>query len=258
MCGRVFVKSTFAELMRAFSAARRSDNLSDLDAGPRFNGAPSLVYPIIVADSDQSAFGVFTDARWGLVPSWSKDIPQPALAGRGRPAWPKVAPANARCETLKANGMFRGAYRARRCLVPVDGYFEWKAIKGAKVKQPYALAMKDGRPFCLGGIWEERRAADTGETSRTFAVVTCKPNDLVATIHDRMPLILHPEDYGRWLNPEEPDPSDLLMPFPAGLMRIWPVSKRVNKAGNEGADLIEPVEIETDADEDGGGQPRLL
>jgi len=99
-----------------------------------------------------------------------------------REAKPKVQPANARCETLKTNGMFRGAYRSRRCLVPVDGYFEWKAIKGKK--QPYALAMADGRPFCLAGIWESRPDPDArpGTEPKTFAIVTCTPNDLVATI----------------------------------------------------------------------------
>ena len=111
MCGRVFVESTFDELMGNFDAVRRS-NMPGLDRGPRYNGAPSLTYPIIVHDAD-AIHGAFTEARWGLIPSWVKE-PKP-----------KVMPANARCETLKTNGMFRGTYRSRRCLVPVDGYFEW-------------------------------------------------------------------------------------------------------------------------------------
>lgn len=230
MCGRVFIKSTFAELMAAFADVRREDNLADLDSGPRFNGAPSLSYPIIVADGD-AVQGRFTTARWGFIPSWVKE------------AKPKVQPANARCETLKTNGMFRGAYRSRRCLIPVDGYFEWRATK-SKIRQPYALAMKDGRPFCMAGIWEARADAEArpGTEQKTFCVVTCPPNDLVATIHDRMPMILHQRDYARWLG-EEPDPADLLVPFPSELMKMWPVSTRVNKAGNEGADLIEPINL---------------
>lgn len=230
MCGRVFVKSTFAELMAAFSGVKRDDNLADLESGPRFNGAPSLTYPIIITDKDASS-GRFTTAKWGLIPSWVKE------------AKPKVQPANARCESLKTNGMFRGAYRARRCLVPVDGYFEWKAIKGKK--QPYALAMADGRPFCLAGIWESRPDPDArpGTEPKTFAIVTCTPNDLVATIHDRMPVILHPKDYARWLG-EHPDPADLLAPFPSELMKIWPVSTRVNNVRNQETDLLDPIEPE--------------
>lgn len=232
MCGRVFVKSSFAELMAAFARVRRESNMPGLDAGPRYNGAPSLTYPIIVHDQDATD-GAFTDARWGLIPSWVRE------------AKPKVLPANARCETLKTNGMFRGAFKSRRCLVPVDGYFEWKANKGAK-KQPYALAMKSGRPFCIAGIWEPRRIPELAVEQKTFALITCAPNDLVATIHDRMPVILHEKDYARWLSPAVSDPSDLLVPFPGELMKIWPVSTRVNKAGTEGADLLDPVEIEED------------
>lgn len=230
MCGRVFVKSTFAELMAAFAEVRRQGNLADIESGPRYNGAPSLTYPIIVRDA-HSIRGAFTEARWGLIPSWVKE------------AKPKVQPANARCESVRTNGMFRGAYRSRRCLVPVDGYFEWKAIKGKK--QPYALAMADGRPFCLAGIWESRADPDNrpGTEQKTFAIVTCAPNELVATIHDRMPVILHEKDYARWLG-DYPDPADLLAPFPSELMKVWPVSTRVNNVRNQEPDLLDPIEPE--------------
>lgn len=134
MCGRVFVKSTFAELMAAFAEVRREGNLADIEPGPRYNGAPSLTYPIIVHDA-HSVCGAFSKARWGLVPSWVKE------------AKPKVQPANARCESLKTNGMFRGAYRSRRCLLPIDGYYEWRSIKGRK--QPYALARPMGSRSAL-------------------------------------------------------------------------------------------------------------
>jgi putative SOS response-associated peptidase YedK len=153
---------------------------------------------------------------------------------------------------VATNGMFRDAYHSRRCLLPVDGYFEWKAIKGKK--QPYALAMADDTPFCIAAIWEPRRDPDArpGTEGKTFAVITCPPNDLVATIHDRMPVILHEKDYPRWLS-DEVDASDLMVPFPSAQMKIWPVSTRVNKAGNEGADLLDRVELE-----DGGPPDTLL
>lgn len=225
MCGRVFVKSSFSELMASFAAVRRS-NLPGLDTGPRHNGAPSLVYPIIVADGD-SINGAWAEARWGLVPPWTRE------------AKPKIAPINARCETVRSNGLFRGAYRSRRCLIPVHGYFEWTAIKGAK--QPYALAMRSGEPFCLGAVWESRRDGERVE-QRTFAVVTVPANSLVAGIHDRMPLVLHAWDYARWLS-DDPDPGDLMVPYPSEAMVMWPVSRRVNKAGVEGADLLDPIEL---------------
>jgi putative SOS response-associated peptidase YedK len=104
---------------------------------------------------------------------------------------------------------FRDAYRSRRCILPVDGFYEWMAIKGAKAKQPFAIAMKDGKPFGIGGIWENWRDPASGEWVRTFAAITTPANELVAQIHDRMPLIIHPEDYERWLS-DDRDPHELM------------------------------------------------
>jgi putative SOS response-associated peptidase YedK len=128
----------------------------------------------------------------------------------------------------------------------VDCFFEWKAIKGARAKQPYAIAMKDGAPFGIGGIWENWKEPTSGEWIRTFAIITTDANELVATIHDRMPLILAPGDYLRWLG-EEPDPRDLMRPFPSDPMRMWPISTRVNKPENDDPSILEPVELATDA-----------
>src|SRR6516165_7147552 len=101
-------------------------------------------------------------------------------------------PINAKCETVHQLLTFRDAYRSRRCIVPVDGFFEWKAIKSQKAKQPYAIAMKDGNPFGIAGLWENWKQPGTGEWVRTFAIITTDANELVGEIHDRMPLILHP------------------------------------------------------------------
>ena len=141
---------------------------------------------------------------------------------------------------------FRDAYRRRRCIVPVDGFFEWKAIKGQKAKQPYAIAMKDGAPFGIAGIWENWKDPTSGEWIRTFAIITTDANELVADIHDRMPVILAPVDYARWLG-EEPDPRDLMRPFPADLMHMWPISTRVNKPENDDPSIVEPIQVSTDA-----------
>src|SRR5262249_25510151 len=147
---------------------------------------------------------VFATARWGFVPGWAKDV------GTGRPP-----PINARSEGIATSGMFKHAYRSKRCLVPINGFFEWKDIYGTvKNKQPYSLAMKPRGQFGLAGIWSSRRDPETGLDLKTFAIVTCAPNEMMAAIHDRMPVILLPEDYERWLSPE-PDPYDLMKPFPA-------------------------------------------
>jgi putative SOS response-associated peptidase YedK len=134
---------------------------------------------------------------------------------------------------------FREAYPKRRCILPVDGFFEWKAIKGKTAKQPYAIAIKNGEPFGIAGIWENWKEPVSREWIRTFAIIT-NSNELIAEIHDRMPVILAPVDYARWLS-EEPDPSDLMRPYPADLMRMWPISTRVNKPENNDRSIVDPI-----------------
>ena len=151
-------------------------------------------------------------------------------------------PINAKCETVARLPMFRDAYRRRRCIVPVDGFFEWKAIRGQKAKQPYAIAMKDGSPFGLGGIWENWRDPTSGDWIRTFAIITTDANEMVAEIHDRMPLILARGDFARWLG-EDPDPHDLMPSFPAEPMRMWPISTRVDKPENNDPSILQPIEL---------------
>jgi putative SOS response-associated peptidase YedK len=126
------------------------------------------------------------------------------------------------------------------------GFFEWKAIKGQKAKQPYAVAMKDGAPFGFAGIWENWKEPASGEWIWTFAIITTDANELVAEIHDRMPVILSRYDYARWLG-EEPDPRGLMRPFPADLMRMWPISTRVNKPENDDPSIVEPIALTPDA-----------
>jgi putative SOS response-associated peptidase YedK len=127
-------------------------------------------------------------------------------------------------------------------ILPVDGFFEWKAIKGQKVKQPYAIAMKDGAPFGIGGLWENWKDPASGEWIRTFAIITTDANELVVEIHDRMPLILAPDDYVSLLS-DEPDPRELMRPFRAEPMRMWPISTRVNKPENDDPSIVEPLEL---------------
>jgi putative SOS response-associated peptidase YedK len=117
---------------------------------------------------------------------------------------------------------------------------EWKAIKGQRAKQPYAIAMKDGSPFGIAAIWENWKEPASGEWIRTFAIITTDANELVSDIHDRMPAILSRTDYTQWLS-EERDPHELLKPFPSAAMRMWPISTRVNKPENDEPSILEAV-----------------
>ncbi|MDF2994500.1 MAG: response-associated peptidase [Xanthobacteraceae bacterium] len=180
MCGRVITKASVAELVTSFAVERRQGDVPrDLKA--RYNGAPGLDYPLIIREHDMPG-ATFMMARWGLVPRWVRE------------ARPKFRPINAASETIASNGMFRAAYRWRRAIMPIDGFFEWQAIRGARAKRPFAVAMKSGKPFALAAIWESRVDPETGLEQKTFAVVTCPANELMAEIHDRMPVILAPED----------------------------------------------------------------
>jgi putative SOS response-associated peptidase YedK len=133
---------------------------------------------------------------------------------------------------------FREAYARRRCILPVDGFFEWRAIKGARAKQPYAIAMKDGSPFGLAGLWENWRNPNAREWERTFAIITVPSNSLVEQIHDRMPAVLKPATYARWPG-SEPDPYDLLITYPSEPMTMWPISTRVNAPEHDDPSLLD-------------------
>jgi putative SOS response-associated peptidase YedK len=191
----------------------------------RYNGAPAQDL-LVIRENHKTGERSLGPLRWGLIPNWS--------AERGR------QPINARAETLATTPTFRDAYRLRRCIVPVDAFFEWQATKSGK--QPYAIAMKAGSPFGLAGLWENWRNPETGEWERTFTIITVPSNDLIAQIHDRMPAILRQQDYLRWLG-EEPDPHDLLRTFPPEPMRMWPISRRANKPENDDPTILDPVEL---------------
>lgn len=225
MCGRVIQNS--GPLRYAVVEGMEGRDSRTHNYPPRWNGAPSQ--ELLVIRRNHATGQVSLDPlRWGLIPYWCKD--------------PGRKPINAKCETVAILPSFREAYRRRRCILPVDGFFEWKPIKGQRAKQPYAIAMKDGQPFGIGGIWENWKDPTGGKWVRTFAVITTDANVLVAEIHDRMPLILRSQDYMQWLS-DEPDPHDLMRPYPAEPMRMWPISTRVNKPENDDPSILEPIEL---------------
>lgn len=221
MCGRVVQVSDPSRLAIV-------DGLHVPDSGentwrPRYNGASHQEF-LIIRLNHETGERTLEPLRWGLSPSWKKD----AKGDR--------KPINCRSETVATRPSFRDAYQKRRCILPVDGFFEWKAIKGEK-KQPYAIAMKNGSPFGIAGIWEIWKHPKSGERIATFAILTIEANELVGHIHPRMPLILNPADYERWLGPE-PDPRDLMVKFGAYQMKMWPVSTRVNAIRNDGPAIL--------------------
>jgi len=203
---------------------------SRLDNYPRrWNGCPSQEL-LVIRQHPQTGERSLDLLKWGLIPYWWED----PKGGR--------KPINAKSETVAQLPMFREAYRRRRCILPVDGFYEWLATKDG-TKQPYAIAMQDGSPFGIAAVWENWKNPD-GEWVRTFAVLTTPANELVGRIHDRMPAILKPEAYDRWLG-DEPDPRDLLAPFAADAMRMWPISPRVNSPANDDEELLVEIPLST-------------
>ena len=171
-----------------------------------------------------------TAYRWGLIPHWAKD------AKTGSKMF------NARAESLTTSPAFRDAFKRKRCLVPVDGFYEWKR-EGA-IRQPYWIRRADGRPLALAGLWAGWKDPATEQVRRTFTIVTSAPSDAMAGIHDRMPVIIPEDAWDRWLEPEPADPSELsglLLPSDAIPLDIQAVSRLVNDVRNDGPELIEPL-----------------
>jgi putative SOS response-associated peptidase YedK len=176
---------------------------------------------------------VFSRARWGLIPYWAKD------SSFG------LKTINAMSETAAEKPAFRDALRFRRCLIPADGFYEWKRV-GAREKQPYQLQMADGSSFAFAGLWERWQAPDK-EIIETCTILTTKPNALVSEVYDRMPVIVASDDYDLWLDPDIKDPNRIagcLGPFDATLMKKYPVSARVNRPDNDDEECAREVPVE--------------
>jgi putative SOS response-associated peptidase YedK len=225
MCGRVRLSSDVSEIKIVFSIPpqRPTPNIA-----PNWNVAPTDPLPVIRYDAKAGERSLEV-MRWGLVPFWAKDI--------------KVgfANINAKVEGIEGKPAFREAFQRRRCLVPVENFYEWK--KTGSGKQPYAIALANRGLMALAGLWETWRSP-AGERVRSFAIITTTPNELCAELHDRMPVILGPQAWPEWLGEQPADPrrlKALLVPHPAEEMTCWPVSIRVGNVKNNDPSLIEPV-----------------
>ncbi|HYM71951.1 MAG TPA: SOS response-associated peptidase [Stellaceae bacterium] len=233
MCGRARLSSDPDEIAEAFGIAPGYP-LPNLQ--PNWNLAPTQDLAIVRHHPTQRVRRLDV-ARWGLIPSWARDI--------------KIgfSTFNARCEGIEDKPAFRDAFRARRCLIPLDGFYEWK--KRGKEREPYAIALREpGREpeeepgmMALAGLWEIWRSP-AGETVRSTTIVTCPANPLLVDLHERMPVILPPAAWGAWLG-ETPVGAAalkaLLAPYPAEAMARWPVDKRVGDVKHNGPGLIEPA-----------------
>ena len=228
MCGRVKLEGDVSEIRIAF---RIPPDYPTPNFAPSWNVAPTDQLPIVRCNP--KTHGRTLDLmRWGLVPYWAKDI--------------KVgfSTINAMAETIDTKPVFREAFRRRRCLVPVEAYYEWKKLD-AKTKQPYAFALAEGGFMALAGLWETWKSP-AGEVVRSFTIATTAPNALAAEIHNRMPAILPPTAWPVWLGEEEAGAAalkGLLAPYPADRMAMWPVSPRVGNVKNNDASLIAPVAL---------------
>lgn len=221
MCGR-YPQHTRPKVLAQMFNAKLTHGVENQPA--RYNIAPTTPALVIrMADVGR----VIELMRWGLIPHWSQE---PTL---------RYATFNARSEEAASKASYRGPMRYRRCLVPVDGFYEWVKVDGQGTKQPYLIRMADERPFVLGGLWDCWR-----DELQSFTILTTQANEMMARLHHRMPVIVGQEDHERWLNQNIHDPqavADICRPYPSELMFATAVSDYVNNARNDGPECLRPV-----------------
>jgi putative SOS response-associated peptidase YedK len=222
MCGRFSQQRPASELAEIFSAEPLADEL-----GPRFNVAPTDEALVVVQRDERRAITAY---RWGLIPHWADSA--------------KVGSRmfNARAETLEAAPAFRDSFRRKRCLVPVECFYEWR--REGEVRQPYTIGRADGRPLVLAGLWDGWRDPAIDAVRRTFTIVTTSPNEVMSEIHNRMPVVLDDSEWATWLDPHPRNPGELMAflgPREGPELRITPVSRLVNDVRNDGPELVVPI-----------------
>lgn len=219
MCGRFALKAPKAELIDLFDLAACDD------FPVRYNIAPGTDIPVIRRSPE--GLRVLHLLRWGLIPHWAKD---PTIGARL---------VNARSESVTEKPAFRDAFRRRRCLVPADGFYEWKAE--GKLKQPYYFSAASGTPLALAGLWESWKAPD-GMIVRTVCLLTTEANELMAPVHERMPVIVGKEHWSAWLGDPVENVMVLLQPCASADLQAWAVDRRVSRSTEDDAVLIAPTE----------------
>jgi putative SOS response-associated peptidase YedK len=225
MCGRFIISKFPHDVARWFDTTGPLPN-----SRLRYNVAPTDQVAVVRFNSETKQRTLDT-LRWGLVPYWAKGV---------KIGYTMI---NAKSETVVEKPAFREAFKSRRCLIPADGFYEWAKLD-AKTKQPYAIVLRDRSLFGFAGLWERWTDKASGEVVRSFTIITTTPNEVCAPIHDRMPVIVDPANYGKWLGEEPADPMRLLMmlkPFPAEQMECYPVGAAVGNVKNDEPGLLVPV-----------------
>src|SRR6266852_602219 len=221
MCGRYVVKAPVSQLATMF------DLMDVPPLTPRYNVAPTQMVPAVRLNPETQKRGLVM-LKWGLIPAWAKD----AAIGSQM--------IMARADTVAEKPAFREAFRRRRCLMAADGFYEWQKTNGKK--QPYFIGLKDQDPFAFAGLWEHWKDPES-DAVESCALITTDANEVVRPIHDRMPVILQPKDYGVWLDLENRDTTalqELLQPYPGEAMMAYPVSLFVNNPRNEASRCMDP------------------
>jgi putative SOS response-associated peptidase YedK len=224
MCGR-FVSATPPDQVAAYFGAEAPEALLE----PSWNVAPTTDVYAVLADGSTRRLDAF---HWGLVPRWAKDV---KIGSRM---------INARAESLATKGAYKHAFQRRRCIVPADGFYEWQKRPGEKTKQPYFIHRPDGEPYAFAGLWETWKGPDGkgDEVLRSCTIITTTPNSEMAKIHDRMPVLLPPDAWDTWLDPDQQDLEllgRLLVPAPPQLITLRPISTQVNNVRNDGPELMD-------------------
>jgi putative SOS response-associated peptidase YedK len=228
MCGRMTQVTDAAEIARIFDAESRVDEDSQ-DARPRFNVAPTQPLTVVLQRGDEGR--VVEQHRWGLIPSFAKSSKEGAKR------------INARAETVSSSPAFRTSFARRRCIVPSDGFYEWRRTGGPK--QPYFLHPPADAVLAMAGLWAVWKDPDSGLWVPSAAVITTDANRLVGAIHDRMPVLLPREAWDDWLDPAVDDAEyllSLLAPAPNDVLEMYPISTAVNDVRHEGPELLRPVD----------------
>jgi putative SOS response-associated peptidase YedK len=223
MCGRYSLSVEMKELLAYFGLIELG-----FAYNPRYNIAPGQDIPAVIARQGRLRSGML---RWGLVPSWAKD---PSIGSKLL---------NARAETAAEKPSFSGSFRRKRCVIPADGFYEWRKLQDGR-KQPMRIRLKDSPLFVMAGLYDTWIRPD-GSKLHTCTILTTEPNELMASIHNRMPVILHKEQIMDWLDPEMGDVGrlhEMLRPFPADRMTAYAVKTTVNNVKNDSIDCILPVE----------------
>lgn len=227
MCGRSSLTKTEKELEERFTATFYSEDLERYNPLPNYNVAPTHYMPVIT-NNDCSHFNIY---RWGLIPFWAKDAKIGATM------------INARIETIREKSTYSSAYEKRRCLVPLDGFYEWR--RQGKEKIPFRIQTTNQEIFSCAGLWEKWINPE-GKEVNSFTIITIPANKFMLQIHDRMPAILLPQNEKLWLDPiaTRSDLDTVLEPYPSNDMKMYPVSQKVNSVAENNSSLIERVPVQ--------------